>query len=149
MNRKNFYRVINYLKEQLNSDIDVNTIVHGEAPENKKDIFPMAHLMVTGSSFPPGQCAFNFTVQVLDIRNVSKKISTDKFLKNDNELDNLNTCFEVINSLIMDLKLQRNDLDIELLNDPTPLPVFYEFKDTLDGWTVELQLSITNDITVC
>lgn len=149
MNRNNFYRVINYLKEQLSNNIDVNTVVHGEAPENKKDIFPLAHLMVTGSSFLQGQCVFNFTVQVLDIRNLSKKASTDKFLKNDNELDNLNTCFEVLNSLIMDLKMQRNDLDIELLNEPNPIPVIYEFKDTLDGWTVELQLSITNDISVC
>jgi hypothetical protein len=76
-------------------------------------------------------------------------MSTDKFLKNDNELDNLNTCFAVLNRLIMDLKLQRNDLDIELLNEPSLLPVIYEFKDTLDGWTVDLQLSITNEVTVC
>jgi hypothetical protein len=49
----------------------------------------------------------------------------------------------------MDLKLQRNNLDIELLNEPSLLPVIYEFKDTLDGWTVDLQLSITNEVTVC
>lgn len=144
-----FYKVINYLKTQLENDIDVNTIVHGEAPENKKDLFPLAHLMVTNGSFGQGTSIFNFTVQVLDIRNVSKKISTNKFLKNDNELDNLNTCFAVLNRLIMDLKLQRNDLDIELLNEPSLLPVIYEFKDTLDGWTVDLQLSITNEVTVC
>lgn len=144
-----FYKVIDYLKEYLSNDIDVNTVVHGEAPENKKDLFPMAHLMVTNGSVGNGVSIFNFTVQVLDIRNVSKKISTDKFLKNDNELDNLNTCFAVLSRLIYDLKLQRNDLDIELLNEPQLLPVIYEFKDTLDGWTVELQLSIPNDISVC
>ena len=144
-----FYQVIGYLKDQLALDIDVNTIIHGEAPENKKDIFPMAHLMVTNGSLGQGTSIFTFTVQVLDIRNVSKKMSTDKFLKNDNELDNLNTCFAVLNRLITELKLQRNDLDIELLNEPSLVPVIYEFKDTLDGWSTELQLSITNTISVC
>lgn len=144
-----FYKVIGYLKDQLALDIDVNTIIHGEAPENKKDIFPMAHLMVTGGALGQGTSIFTFTVQVLDIRNVSKKMSTDKFLKNDNELDNLNTCFAVLNRLITELKLQRNDLDIELLNEPTLVPVIYEFKDTLDGWSTELQLAIANTISIC
>lgn len=144
-----FYKVIGYLKDQLALDIDVNTIIHGEAPENKKDIFPMAHLMVTGGALGQGVSIFTFTVQVLDIRNVSKKMSTDKFLKNDNELDNLNTCFAVLNRLITELKLQRNDLDIELLNEPTLVPVIYEFKDTLDGWSTELQLAIANTISIC
>lgn len=144
-----FYKVIGYLKDQLALDIDVNTIIHGEAPENKKDIFPMAHLMVTGGALGQGTSIFTFTVQVLDIRNVSKKMSTDKFLKNDNELDNLNTCFAVLNRLITELKLQRNDLDIELLNEPTLVPVVYEFKDTLDGWSTELQLAIANTISIC
>ena len=144
-----FYKVIGYLKDQLALDIDVNTIIHGEAPENKKDIFPMAHLMVTNGALGQGVSIFTFTVQVLDIRNVSKKMSTDKFLKNDNELDNLNTCFAVLNRLITELKLQRNDLDIELLNEPSLVPVIYEFKDTLDGWSTELQLAIGNTISVC
>ena len=144
-----FYQVIEYLKDQLALDIDVNTIIHGEAPENKKDIFPMAHLMVTNGALGQGVSIFTFTVQVLDIRNVSKKMSTDKFLKNDNELDNLNTCFAVLNRLITELKLQRNDLDIELLNEPSLVPVIYEFKDTLDGWSTELQLAIGNTISIC
>lgn len=144
-----FYKVIGYLKDQLALDIDVNTIIHGEAPENKKDIFPMAHLMVTNGALGQGVSIFTFTVQVLDIRNVSKKMSTDKFLKNDNELDNLNTCFAVLNRLITELKLQRNDLDIELLNEPSLVPVIYEFKDTLDGWSTELQLAIGNTISIC
>ena len=109
----------------------------------------MAHLMVTGGALGQGVSIFTFTVQVLDIRNVSKKMSTDKFLKNDNELDNLNTCFAVLNRLITELKLQRNDLDIELLNEPTLVPVIYEFKDTLDGWSTELQLAIANTISIC
>ncbi len=144
-----FYQVIGYLKDQLSNDIDVNTVVHGEAPENKKDLFPLAHLMVTNGTLGQGVSIFTFTVQVLDIRNLSKKASADKFLKNDNELDNLNTCFAVLSRLITDLKLQRNDLDIELLNEPSLIPVIYEFKDTLDGWTTELQLSITNNVSVC
>ena len=144
-----FYKVIDYLKDQLALDIDVNTVIHGEAPENKKDIFPMAHLMVTNGSFGQGVSIFTFTVQVLDIRNVSKKIVTDKFLKNDNELDIINTTGAILNRLTMKLKLQSNELDIELLNQPRILPVIYDFKDILDGHTVEYELSIPNTISLC
>ena len=144
-----FYKVIDYLKDQLALDIDVNTVIHGEAPENKKDIFPMAHLMYNGQGYGDGVFIFYFTIQILDIRNVSKKIVTDKFLKNDNELDIINTTGAILNRLTMKLKLQSNDLDIELLNEPRILPVIYDFKDTLDGHTVEYELSIPNTISIC
>lgn len=147
-----FYKIINYLKEQLEADIDVNTICHGEVNDidiDKNNIYPLAHIEVTGASFPTGLVQVNFTINVIDQRNLSKAIVTDKFLKNDNELDNLNTCLAVMNRLIMRLKLQSNDLDIELANDPTPSPVQFAFTNTLDGWSCDLQLTITNNVEVC
>lgn len=147
-----FYTVIEYLKEELLSDIDVNTVTHGAVDEvdiDKKNIFPLAHILVTDMSFPVGMVAYNFTVHVLDQRNVSKVKTVEKWLKNDNELDNLNTCGAVINRLVSYLKRQHNDLDIELLNEPNPKPVQFEFMNTLDGWVVDLQLGISNNAKVC
>jgi len=147
-----FYTVIEYLKDFLLQDIDVNTCTHGAVEDvdiDKKNIFPLAHLLVTGMSFPVGMVAYNFTVHILDQRNISKVKITDKWLGNDNELDNLNTCGVVVNRLVSNLKRQHNEFDIELLNEPSPVPITYQFTNVLDGWQVDIQLGISNNIEVC
>lgn len=150
---KAFYDIINYLKEQLESDIDVNTVTHGTPEQldngNKKDIFPIAHIQVIDSILPSGLVVFTFDVGVLDQRNINKFQSTDKFLRNDNELDNLNTCHTVLARLISRLRTQLNDLDIELYNEPTIRPIIFEYANTLDGWFASIQLSIPNRIPLC
>jgi len=146
-----FYTVIDFLKNHLIDDQDVNTVIHGVVNDidisSKKNIYPLAHINVTGASYPTNLISFNFTVNILDQRNISKITSSDKWLRNDNELDNLNTCHAVVSRLIQKLKVNYNDYDIELVNEPSPTPVIYEYTNTLDGWSVEIQLSIPN--TIC
>jgi hypothetical protein len=147
-----FYTVIEYLKDFLIQDKDVNTCTHGAVEDvdiDKKNIFPLAHVLVTGMNFPVGMVAYNFTIHVLDQRNISKTKSTDKWLKNDNELDNIATCSAVVNRLVSHLKRQHNDLDIELLNEPSAVPVLFQFTNILDGWQVDIQLGISNSMEVC
>lgn len=148
-----FYTVADYLKNQLLDDINVNTVTH-ESTQGidlfKKAIYPLANILIVSSIIQPGQLIFNWKIHVLDQRNVSKIASNDKWLRNDNELDNLNTTFAVLNRLITRLRLQRNKFDIEMVNDPNPLPVELEFMNGLDGWEIDLSLSIPNtQIEVC
>ena len=148
-----FYTVAYYLKNWLIADQDVNTVTHESV--NGIDLFkqatyPLANVLITSAIIQKGLVIFNFKIHVLDIRNVSKEEMPDKWLRNDNELDNLNTCFAVINKLITNLRNQRNDDDIELVNDPSPLPVELEFLNGLDGWEIDVSLSIPNNkISVC
>jgi len=147
-----YYTVIEYIRASFASDIDVNTITHGTVNEtdiDKKNIFPLVHIETTGAGLPNGLIVFNFTINALDIRNISKEKVTDKFLSNDNELDNLNTMFAVINRFLTRLRIQDNDFDIELVQNTSPEPVTYAFTNALDGWSVDIQLSIPNTITVC
>ena len=148
-----FYTVAYYLKDSLLSDIDVNTVTHDSVQGIdlfKKATYPLANILITSALIQQGQVVFNFKIHVLDQRNVSKEFVPDKWLRNDNELDNLNTCFSVINRLITRLRLQDNDFDIEMVNDPTPLPVELEFLNGLDGWEIDVSLSIPNNqIEVC
>jgi hypothetical protein len=73
----------------------------------------------------------------------------EKFLGNDNELDNLNTCHAILNHLITKLKLQYNDYDVELLNEPNLIPMLLQFSNQLDGWQTTLTLGIKNEVIVC
>lgn len=148
-----FYKVVEFLKSHFKNDAFVHTITHGVIEDidvDKKNIFPLTHLSVTNAQVLDGIIVYNFRIWVLDIRNVSKKPITDKFLKNDNELDNLNTCFAICNKFLTRVKLQRMPDDIELQAMSTLEPVQYEMSNTLDGWQFDVQLSIpNNNIEVC
>jgi hypothetical protein len=150
---REFYKVVDYLKTTLSNDINVHTITHGlrsMTDIDKKNIFPLVHLQVLSSTPNNGSVSFTFEVVVVDLRNISKQLVTDKFLGNDNELDNLNTCHAVLNRLITKLINQNNEYNIQLANAPTMQPIIFEEGNLLDGWRVELELLIPNNETfVC
>jgi hypothetical protein len=147
-----FYKIIEFLKSTIDSNPLVNTITHG-APDlidiDKKNIYPLVHLNVTQSQVLSGYVSFDIEITSLDIRNVLKSNVRDKFLGNDNELDNLNTCHAILNHLITKLKLQYNDYDVELLNEPNLIPMLLQFSNQLDGWQTTLTLGIKNEVIVC
>ena len=130
----------------------MNTITQGtDIIDNvKKNIFPLAHINILNASAPGQSNTFTFEIAVLDIRNVSKVKSNNKFLGNDNEIDNLNTCHAIINYAITKMQLTRNEFDIEIENVSDLTPILLEFTNMLDGWNVDLTLSITNNgMIVC
>jgi hypothetical protein len=147
-----FLTTITYIKDQLIADADVNVVTHGLSDSidlDKKTTFPLAHIQVTNSEIADGYVAFTFEIHALKLRDISKVPITDKWLKNDNELTNLDTCFNILNRLIMGLKLQRNAYDIELLGATSPEPITLDFMNMLDGWKTTVQLQISNETTVC
>lgn len=150
---REFYKVVDYLKTTLSNDINVHTITHGlrsMTDIDKKNIFPLVHLQVTSSTVSNSMATFIFEVAVVDLRNISKQPVTDKFLGNDNELDNLNTCHAVLNRLVSILQNQNNDYAIQLVNVPNLQPIIFEESNLLDGWRCDLELIIpNNEIIVC
>lgn len=150
---REFYKVVDYLKDTLSNDINVHTITHGlrsMTDIDKKNIFPLVHLQVTSSTVSNSMATFIFEVAVVDLRNISKQPVSDKFLGNDNELDNLNTCHAVLNRLVSILQNQNNNDGIQLVNVPTLQPIIFEESNLLDGWRCDLELIIpNNEIVVC
>ena len=147
-----FYITVGYLKTLFEQDTDVHTILHGSklADINKKNIFPIAHVQVLSSNINNGLVNFTFEVVTVDQRNFSKEMVTDKWVGNDNELDNLNTCHAILNRLISKLSLKNNEFKIQLTNEPNLQPIIFEDMNLLDGWRTELELSIPNNkINVC
>lgn len=146
-----YYLLLNFIKDALKDAPLVNTITQGTdiVDNNKKNLFPLAHINILSSSV--GQdVKMTFEVAVLDIRNVSKVKSKDKFVGNDNEIDNLNTCHAILNYMVTKMQLKRNKDDIEVDTISELSPILMEFTNMLDGWKVEVTLSIPNNImTVC
>jgi hypothetical protein len=149
---REFYKVTEFIKNHFESDEFVNVITHGTVNEidiNEKNTYVLVHLLVNSSEATQGMVTFNWTIHVLDIRNYSKKKNLDKFYKNDNELDILNTTHAICNRFITKLRLQQNDEDIQLINNPVIDRVTAEFANVLDGWQFTIDLAIPNNISTC
>ena len=148
-----FKNTINYLKELLTSDTRVKTVTHGVSNDidlDKKTIYPLAHIQVL--SFNPvyqmGMISFLFEIHILKIRDIAKVPSLDKWVRNDNELDNYNTCVNIANKLFANLK-NYNTNDIELVSQTTPEIISLEFMNMLDGCKFQIELGITNQVDGC
>ena len=148
-----FYNITTKIKETLALDDFVNTITYGDIFEidlNKQDIFPLSHFIVNSATLNGSVWQFSMSLLCMDIVDESKEDVTDKFLGNDNEQDVLNTQMAVINRLLE--LLRRGDLYTELYQldgSPTIEPFVDRFENKLAGWTLTMDVLVTNDMTIC
>jgi hypothetical protein len=148
-----FNTVINYLKGLLIADPDINVVTHGTSNDidmDKKTNYPLGHIQFL--SFNPnyamGVMSFTFDVYILNIRDTSKITSTDKWLRNDNELSNYNKAVAIANRLFYSLN-DINANDIEVASQTNPEAISLQFLNMLDGCSFQLELSITNSYDPC
>jgi hypothetical protein len=146
-----FHRAVDLVKARLTENPYVKTVLFGVSQEKdlyKKSIYPIAHIVPVSAPMGTRRMRTNasnlfaFEVAVMDQRDVSKSISTDKFDGNDNLQDNLNICYTIINDLISYLTVVNNDQNIQLeeVNDLTPI-LFKDF-NLLDGWVCRFVLTV-------
>ena len=149
----NFYTIIELIRERLSDNPMVNTLIFAKIEDEdlyKKNLYPLAHIIPQSSPWTTSQVN-NFTLQirVVDQRDINKLHTNTKFEGNDNILDNLNTCYTIINDLLTYLSLQNNDDKIELTSVSSIEPILFKESNILDGWAVTITLSIPNTISVC
>lgn len=141
-----FITVITYLKELFESDSRVTLVTHGVSNDidlDKNSNYPLAHIQCLNfnPAYQSGMISFLFEIHILKIRDVNKTPSTDKWLRNDNELDNYNTCVNIANRLFSQLRL---NVDIEVASQTTPEILSLQFMNMLDGCRFQLELATTN-----
>ena len=104
---RGFYQLTNTIKDQLLNDQDINTVTTGDISDinlNKQDIFPMAHIIINNVTVDEQTLNFNISILAMDIVNISKEETKDRFIGNNNLQDILNTQLVVLNKLIQLLK---------------------------------------------
>ena len=146
-----FLTVVNYLKGILESDNRVELVTHGVSNDidlDKNSNYPLAHIQFLNfnPAYQIGMISFLFEIHILKIRDVSKTPSTDKWLRNDNELDNYNTCVNIANRLFASLK---QGTEIEVASQTTPEVISLQFMNMLDGCKFQLELATTNQYDLC
>lgn len=148
-----FYTITQALYNHFNNDAIVNSVTEGDIFEvdlNKQTIFPLVHVMVNNASFETNVVRFNISLIAMDVVNLSKDETTDKFRGNNNEQDVLNTQLEVLNrAYAMMLHGDLWDDSVVVDGNPTCEPFVERFENNLAGWTMTFDVLIPNSVTIC
>ena len=96
----NYLGIIDKLRTHFENDALVSTCSQGDIFDvdlNKQTIFPLVHIIVNTATFEENVIRYNISILAMDITDISKDETTDKFDGNDNELYILNTMLAVLN----------------------------------------------------
>ena len=150
---KGFYQVTQAIKDQLLSDVDVNTVTTGDITRvdlSKQTMYPLSHIIVNNVGNEDSTLRFSLSILSMDIVNASKEEITDVFVGNNNEQDILNTQLAVLNKLVQ--VLRGGDLHENLYQlDGTPNfePFYDRFENEVAGWVLTFDVIVPNDISIC
>ena len=150
---KGFYQVTETIKNQLLSDVNVNTVTTGDITKidlSKQTIFPLSHIIVNNVNNEDNVLRFNLSILSMDIVDVSKEAVVDIFRGNDNEQDILNTQLAVLNKLSQVLRGGTLHQDLYQLDGNPSLEPFYDrFENEMAGWAMTFDIIVNNDIDIC
>jgi len=169
---------ITHLKALFELDTRVTTVIEGEGEEidtYKTNQYPLVNLSIGTSTVGVGEVKHQIVVHALTQRSYSKTqsqgadtvlatltvdtpltvdgaiapIPAGRFWKNDNKLTNLDLTSDILIKAITRIKLQNNQNDVELSNEPTLEVIKFDFLNTLDGYSCTFELAVTNNDNVC
>ena len=150
---KGFYQVTEILKEQLLTDVNVNTVTTGDITKidlSKQTIYPLSHIMVNNVNNEDSVLRFSLSVLAMDVVDVSKEEVVDIFIGNNNEQDVLNTQLAVLNKLVQVLRGGNLHQNLYQLDGTPNFEPFYErFENEVAGWSLNFDVLIPNAIDIC
>jgi hypothetical protein len=150
---QSYYNILDTIKTTLEADVNVNTVSQGDIFDvdlAKQTIFPLSHIMVNSATKNGTTYTFSMSVLLMDIVDVNPAEATDKFRGNDNEQDVLNTQLAVGARLVELLERgSLRDANYALNGSPTFEPFTERFENYLAGWSLNFQIDIPNDMTIC
>lgn len=150
---KQVYDTTTKIKDQLQAEPFINTVSFGSLNDvdlDKQSIFPLGHLTINSTNVATNVFRFNMSILVMDIVDISKEETTDKFTGNDNEQDVLNTTLAVLTRVLN--IMQRGDLYTQKyqIEDVVSCEPFVDrFENKLAGWAATFDVVVQNDMTIC
>lgn len=148
-----FYDITNKLKDALAAEPFINTVTYGSLNDidlSKQTVFPLAHISANSAVVETNIIRFNMSILTMDVVDVSRDETSDKFLGNDNEQDVLNTQLSVL-TRVLNL-LQRGSIHTDKYQVEAGVscePFVDRFENKLAGWAATFDVVIQNDMTIC
>jgi hypothetical protein len=148
-----YYELLDKLKTHFDADVIVNTVTQGDIFKvdlSKQTIFPLVHIMVNNCTLDSSTTTWNISLIAMDIVDLSKSVTTDLFLGNDNEVDVLNTQQAVLNRAYEIIKHGSLAYDLFMVEGTASLEPFTErFENYMAGWTMTFDVVTPNEMTIC
>lgn len=149
-----YTQLLYYIKSLAESDSLVNTVTKGDfelLDLDKANIFPLVHININEAGFTNGNTVkFGLQVGAFDIRDINKEIRTDKFWEQDNEVDNHNTTFAILNRMWLKMYTDFELNNITASENPTLEIQSFVRGNTLDGWILSFEVEMPNTtISLC
>jgi len=149
-----YTELLQYIYDLGTADVFINTITQGEPSEvdiNRGNIMPLLHIVIDSAGLTNGSTInFNLSLECLTVRDINKEVVTDKFWKQDNEVDNHNETFASLNRIWTIMYRDFQDKDINALENPTLDKVTLEGSNLLDGWRLSTTIELPNkELNLC
>ena len=143
-----YSNLLYYIKSLADADEYINTVTKDADDSidlDKGNIFPLLNIDIISGSFTNGQTVkFSVTLACLDIRDVNKEISTDKYWKQDNEVDNHNETLAALNRIWTSMYRDFENNDITASENPPLNKITYSNVNLLDGWELSFDVEMPN-----
>lgn len=144
-----YYDLLRILKDEIEATELVNTITQGDMSGidiNKKNLYPLAHVVVNSGQFISATISYNVTILCMDILDVSKLPTTDQFRGNDNEIDILNATLTTLNRVFEKFRREYQTLEI---GDASLTPFVMRFENGLAGWEMTFDVVLPSNMPIC
>jgi len=150
------YDIIEKVKTNLRANPIVNTVTFGDISQvdlNKTTMFPLSHFLLGNAQMTEHTIRLTLSFLFIDVVDYSKEFnSNDEGNRQDdtNLVDVYNTQLQIANELISEFR--RGDLyreGFQIVGEPICEPFKDRFDNELAGWSVDLTLDVSNNISVC
>jgi hypothetical protein len=145
-----YSELLYYIKSLAESDELVNTITKGDFEKldlDKKNIYPLVHINITDGGFTNGSVVkFGVQIGAFDIRDINKEVQTDKFWEQDNEVDNHNLTFAILNRMWLKMFTDFEKKNITASENPSLEIQTFTRGNLLDGWILTFEVEVPNTI---
>ena len=152
-NLNQYTQLLYYIKEQGEADTYINSITKNidELELDKITIYPLLNIDISRASLPSeGTISFSVDLSCWAIRDINPEVNTDKFWRQDNEVDNLNGTLASLNRLWKILKRDLNNNNITASEAPTLESLRFSKNNLLDGWNMSFDVEMPNvAISLC
>jgi hypothetical protein len=150
---RSYYLIMSKLEEELLKSPFVKTVTFGDITQidlRKQTIFPLSHIIMNNVVQSGQVLTYNMTILLMDIIDINKAIVVDQYTGNTDEMDILNTQLGVGNKLVEQMRSGTlfNDM-YQVSTDVTFEPFFDRFENELVGWSMNVNITVENDIYIC
>jgi len=137
----------------LISDPLVNQVTKGSLDKitnAKKDMYPLAHVMIDNGAFESNTIRFSITLIVMDIVDYTKEDLTHLYYGNNNEDDIHNQTLIICQHAFESMRRGQMSEDYSIESDTATFEFFVDrFTDDVAGTTMTFDVIMANEMTIC